>query len=99
MTDEPFWNPGDAAEMPADPTAPPGKAACPACGTVFVSAFTHQRPGDFAVCAHCQATLIIMDNGLPRLLTYDEAEQADADPLIQFMKLAFRDEPLPGPGE
>lgn len=99
MTDEPFFDPDDAAPMPVDPTAPPGKVACPACGTVFMSAFLNQRPGDFCVCAHCFETLTIMDNGNPRQLTYDEAEQADQDPMIRFMKLAFRELGPPGPEE
>ena len=96
--DPPKINPDDEPHTPGpmivDPVPPPGRMLCPACAVVFAATLGRHTPGDFGVCAHCTATMIFQPNGHPRLVTYDEALQAEADPRIRLMQVSFG-KPLP----
>lgn len=71
----------DITPMPAETPA----GCCPNCGTALRAPSQHRREGDFGVCAHCCAILIIMENGEPRLPSFDEIVLAEADPRVRLM--------------
>jgi len=79
---------------PPDPAPPPGKLCCPHCGVVFASKLGRHTPGDWGVCGHCGQVLVFMDNGHPRLSTYDEAVEAESDPRVRLLQMSFG-KPLP----
>lgn len=84
----------DPTPLPPVPTPPPGRMMCPHCETVFRATPGKATPGEFAVCGHCGSTLIFQDNGHPRVVTYDEALQAESDPRHRLMLMSFGP-PLP----
>jgi DNA-directed RNA polymerase subunit RPC12/RpoP len=80
-TDPPVFDPDAAAPMPPEP-APD---TCPHCGAALRSPGSYRKEDDYAVCSHCGHVLIIMENGQPRLPSFDEAIEAEADPRVRFM--------------
>lgn len=91
--DYPYFPEADATPKPADPVFPEGRAGCPHCGVTFRSTNQAQRTGDYGVCFHCRNTLI-HDGGKWRMVTYDEAVEAETDTRHVLLQRNFR-EPTP----